>query len=46
VFAQVAEMAPINAIMSLPQIDLTATPGFGADPGNLTFMDVPVQSNG
>jgi cyclophilin family peptidyl-prolyl cis-trans isomerase len=46
VFAQVADMAPINAVMALSQFDLTAIPGFGAGPNDIGFTDVPVLSNG
>jgi hypothetical protein len=46
VFAAVPDMTTINAIMSLPQIDLTTDPGFGASPDNLGFTDVPLLPNG
>jgi peptidyl-prolyl cis-trans isomerase A (cyclophilin A) len=44
VFAQVANMATINAIMALPTIDLTSYPGFG-DVGDLGFSEVPLLPN-
>jgi cyclophilin family peptidyl-prolyl cis-trans isomerase len=46
VFAQVANMTTVNAIMAQRTIDLTSNPTFGADPGNLAFTEVPILSNG
>jgi cyclophilin family peptidyl-prolyl cis-trans isomerase len=46
IFAQVANMGTVNDIMALSQIDLTLDPGFGAGPGNIAFMDVPLMPNG
>lgn len=45
VFAQIPNMATIDAIMALPQVDLLDDPTFGADPGNLHFQDVPLANN-
>jgi cyclophilin family peptidyl-prolyl cis-trans isomerase len=42
IFAQVANMATIDAIMALPQVDLTEVPSFGAPPSHLAFTDVPL----
>jgi cyclophilin family peptidyl-prolyl cis-trans isomerase len=46
IFAQIPDMATINAIMALPHVDYTQVPGFGADSGNLGFTDVPLLANG
>ena len=46
VFAQVVDMATVNAIMAMNSVDLTSNPAFGADPGNLYFTDVPLLPNG
>jgi cyclophilin family peptidyl-prolyl cis-trans isomerase len=46
VFAAIPDMTVINQIMALPTIDRTTDPLFDADPGNLAFTDVPVQSDG
>jgi cyclophilin family peptidyl-prolyl cis-trans isomerase len=46
VFAQIADMTTINAIMGLSQVDLTLDPDFGASPNNLGFTDVPLLPNG
>jgi cyclophilin family peptidyl-prolyl cis-trans isomerase len=46
VFAAVPDMTVVNQIMALTTIDRTTDEMFGADPGNLTFTDVPVQDNG
>ena len=46
IFARVPDMATINAIMALPQTDLTQDPTFGADFSNLHFTDVPLLANG
>jgi cyclophilin family peptidyl-prolyl cis-trans isomerase len=46
IFAQIPNMATINAIMALPQTDFTQDPGFGADSGNLHFTNVPLLANG
>jgi len=44
VFAAIPNMTVINAIMALPQQDLTTH--FGLDPGNLAFIDVPIMDDG
>jgi cyclophilin family peptidyl-prolyl cis-trans isomerase len=46
VFARVANMATINAIMAVPTVDLASIPSFGAGAGNLAFTDVPKLANG
>jgi cyclophilin family peptidyl-prolyl cis-trans isomerase len=46
VFAQIPDMATVDKIMGLNQINLTEDPSFGANPGNLAFSDVPLQDNG
>jgi cyclophilin family peptidyl-prolyl cis-trans isomerase len=46
VFAQIPDMTVISNIMALNTSDLTANPAFGADPNNLGFTDVPIQSDG
>ena len=46
IFAQIPNMATINAIMALSHVDYTQDPGFGADSGNLHFTDVPLLANG
>jgi cyclophilin family peptidyl-prolyl cis-trans isomerase len=46
VFAAVPDMTVVNEIMALMQRDLTADPLFGESPGNLAFIDVPLQDNG
>jgi peptidyl-prolyl cis-trans isomerase A (cyclophilin A) len=46
IFAQIPNMATINAIMALPHVDFTLDPGFGADVSNLHFTDVPLLANG
>jgi cyclophilin family peptidyl-prolyl cis-trans isomerase len=46
VFAMIPDMTTINNIMALMQVDRTTDPMFGADPGNLAFIDIPVQDNG
>jgi cyclophilin family peptidyl-prolyl cis-trans isomerase len=46
VFAAIPDMTVINQIMRLTQRDYTQNPSFGADPGNLAFIDVPLQDNG
>ena len=46
VFAAIPDLTVINQIMGLTQLDRTTDPLFGADPGNLAFIDVPVQEDG
>jgi cyclophilin family peptidyl-prolyl cis-trans isomerase len=46
VFAEISNLATINAIMALDTVDLTQDPSFGAGPGNLAFTDVPLRDNG
>jgi len=46
VFAAIPDMTTINAIMSLPTIDRTQDPVFGAGGGNLAFSDVPITTEG
>jgi hypothetical protein len=46
VFAAIPDMTVVNQIMALMQVDRTTDPMFGADPGNLAYTDVPLQSNG
>jgi cyclophilin family peptidyl-prolyl cis-trans isomerase len=46
VFAAIPDMTVVNEIMALTQIDRTQDPFFGANPGDLTFEDVPVEDNG
>ncbi len=46
VFARVANMTTINAIMALQTVDLTSNAGFGADPFDIEFADVPTLPNG
>jgi len=46
VFAAIPDLTVINQIMELTQRDYTQNPLFGADPGNLAFIDVPLQDNG
>jgi cyclophilin family peptidyl-prolyl cis-trans isomerase len=46
VFASVPNMATVNTIMGLSQVDLTADPNFGVSPGNLAFSDVPLLASG
>jgi cyclophilin family peptidyl-prolyl cis-trans isomerase len=46
VFAVVPDMTTINTINALNQLDYTADPNSGADPGNLAFTDVPLLANG
>lgn len=46
VFAEISNMATIDAIMALDTVDLTQDPSFGAGPGNLAFTDVPLRDNG
>jgi cyclophilin family peptidyl-prolyl cis-trans isomerase len=46
VFAAISDMTVINEIMDLMKLDRTTDPNFGADPGDLTFTDVPIQDDG
>jgi peptidyl-prolyl cis-trans isomerase B (cyclophilin B) len=46
IFAQIPNMATVDAIMALPRVDLTQDPSFGAGLGNLAFTDVPLLGNG
>jgi cyclophilin family peptidyl-prolyl cis-trans isomerase len=46
VFGAISNMAVIDQIMALTQIDRTTEPDFGAGTGNLAFSDVPLQANG
>src|SRR4051794_24618011 len=46
VFAAIPDMTVVNQIMALSTIDRTKDPDFGADPQNLAFTDVPVQTDG
>lgn len=46
VFAAIPDMTVINQIMSLMQVDLTENPDFGVGPGNLAFIDVPLDDEG
>lgn len=46
VFAAIPDMSVINSIMALTNLDRTENPDFGADPGNLAFIDVPIQADG
>jgi cyclophilin family peptidyl-prolyl cis-trans isomerase len=46
VFAAISDLTVVNQIMDLQTIDRTTDPVFGADPGNLGFTSVPLQTNG
>lgn len=46
VFAQIPNMTTVDAIMGLPQGDLSLDPNFGASVGNLAFQDVPLVESG
>jgi cyclophilin family peptidyl-prolyl cis-trans isomerase len=46
VFAAIPNMETVDAIMALPQVDLTQDPNFGAGQGNLAFSNVPLSGTG